>query len=175
MFPAKLPEDKRKLLTTYVTDVLKAVDFKNGIAHTEVKLTPSGPKIVEINPRVPGNYIVDLIERVTGLNLLDIFVNLSLGVKPKLDIRDTGIVSAASLFLVPYREGTIMKIQGVETLKHNIYIKRYHMSECNEFFVKQPIDNACYLGYVITEDQNGYRAREYGEAAINQVALIYDK
>lgn len=175
MFPAEISEDKRELLTTYVTEVLKAVKFENGIAHTEVKLTSSGPVIVEINPRVPGNYIVELIEYVTGLNLLDIFVNLSLGIKPKLEREDTGIVSAASLFIVPVQEGMIMKMQGAESLKDNINIKRYYISECKERFVKKASDNACYLGHVIAVDSSGYCAREYGEIAINKVALIYDK
>lgn len=173
MFPAKLDEDKYKEITQYVKSALKAVKFKNGVAHTEVKLTEAGPLLVEINPRVPGNYIVELIERVTGINLLKIFIGLSLGEKPNLYPSDTGIVSAASLFFVPPHEGTINYIKGVERLKVNSNLLRYHMPECSGHFIKPPIDNTCYLGHVIAKDSEGYSARDYGEQAIKQIEIIY--
>ncbi|ABR48215.1 protein of unknown function DUF201 [Alkaliphilus metalliredigens QYMF] len=175
MFPANMDENKYEEITEYVKSVLDAVGFENGVAHTEVKLTKSGPRIIEINPRVPGNYIVELIEHVTGLNLLRIFVGLSLGEKPELSMTNTGIVSAASLFFIPPREGTISQIKGVESLKDNPNILRYHIPECSDRYVKQPIDNTCYLGHVIAQDTAGYSARQYGEQAIKQIELVYKK
>lgn len=175
MFPAKVPPQVEDDLTGYVKSVLKAVGFENGVAHTEVKLTASGPKVVEINPRVPGNYIVELIDHVTGINLLDVFVGLSLGLDPRIEHKETGVKSAASLFILPSREGTVLEIKGLDKLKINQHLKRYQVLACNSRRVEAPKDNACYLGHVIAEDRVGYKAREYGEIAIEQISLIYDK
>jgi len=101
MFPAKLDPQLVEEVSQFVVRVLQAVGHDHGISHTEVKLTPAGPRIVEINPRPGGNYIAELIERVTGINLLAVQLDLALGRRPELSRRDTGVKSAAIKFLVP--------------------------------------------------------------------------
>ncbi len=44
-----------------------AVGFDTGWTHTEVRLTPDGPKIVEINARIGGDRIPHVAELATGL------------------------------------------------------------------------------------------------------------
>ena len=44
----------------------------------------------EINPRLPGNYIVELVERVTGIDMLRTFVELALGKVPSPEMRGRG-------------------------------------------------------------------------------------
>ena len=90
MFPAKLDEDVKEEIGDYVRNVLLATGYDHGIAHTEIKLTKDGPKVVEINPRTAGNYIVELIEYVTGVNMLKAFVSLALGQQPSVTVSDTG-------------------------------------------------------------------------------------
>ncbi|WP_248925873.1 ATP-grasp domain-containing protein [Paenibacillus hamazuiensis] len=174
MFPAQLNDETRSAVTHFVQDALKAVGFDHGIAHTEVKITPDGPRIVEINPRTAGNYIVELIERVTGINLLETFVDLSLARKPVIEAKDCGITSAAVMFLVPPQGGTIARVRGRETLESDAHIARYKLENCEGKYVARPIDNACYLGHVITEDKKGHNARAYAEEAVGRIVLEFE-
>ncbi len=43
-----------KTCIDYVLNVLSAVGMREGFAHTEVMLTPDGPRLIEVNPRVSG-------------------------------------------------------------------------------------------------------------------------
>lgn len=174
MFPAKLAPAKEDDLKQYVRGVLNAVGYDNGISHTEVKLTPNGPRVVEVNPRTAGNYIVELIERVTEVNLLRAYVDLALGKKPNLDVRDTGYKSAAIKFLVPQQGGTIIRVQGVESLKSDPHIARYHIEDCVGKTIDAPIDNACYLGHIVTQDAVGQNARAYAEDALKRVTVEFN-
>lgn len=171
MFPARLSDETSSAVTAYVVDALKAAGFDHGIAHTEVKLTADGPRIVEINPRTAGNYIVELIHRVTDIDLLRTFVDLSLGRKPELAPKDRGIQSSAVMFLVPSHSGIVSDIHGVETLESDTRIARYKIENCTGKSIATPIDNACYLGYVITEDAEGLNARAYAEEALQRIML----
>lgn len=173
MFPAKLSEAKRTAVTQLVRSALKAVGIDHGIAHTEVKLTAEGPRIVEINPRTAGNYIVELIGRVTGVDMLQSFVELSLGLEPDIKPLDNGVASAAVMFLVPPAGGTIAQIEGVESLAADEHVVRYRIEACSGKTVAAPIDNACYLGHVIAEDEKGLNARQYAEAALGRLKLRY--
>ena len=49
---------------------LDAVGFDFGPAHTEVRLTPAGPVVVEINPRLAGGMIPELVAHALGINLV---------------------------------------------------------------------------------------------------------
>ncbi|SDC89664.1 argininosuccinate lyase [Paenibacillus sp. UNCCL117] len=174
MFPAKLTEETDASVKQFVRSALEAVGFDHGIAHTEVKLTAEGPRIVEINPRTAGNYIVELIGRVTGVDLLQAFVELSLGLKPAITPTETGIASAAVMFLVPPQGGTVAQMAGLEELAANEHVMRYKIEDCAGKSISAPIDNACYLGHVIAEDKEGLNARLFAEKALGCLKLSFE-
>lgn len=174
MFPARIASEQEEEIKQYVLSALKAVGYDNGIAHTEVKLTEHGPRIVEINPRTGGNYIVELVERVTGINLLRAYAALALGREPDLQVKDTGIKSAAVKFIVPERGGKIAAISGLVDLEKNKHVVRSKIEDCVGKTISAPIDNACYLGHVIAVDINGSNAREYAEDAISRLKLTFE-
>ncbi|WEF33706.1 ATP-grasp domain-containing protein [Pseudoduganella chitinolytica] len=173
MFPARLDEDVAAAARALVTAALQAVGFDHGISHTEVKLTPRGPRIVEINPRPGGNYIAELIERVTGIGFLAAQVDLALGRRPDLTPRDTGVRSAAIRFLVPPRAGRLQAMTGQEQAAAAPHVVRASFGAWDGRELPAPVDNACYLGHVIAVDPLGLDARAHADAALAQVRLRY--
>lgn len=173
MFPANLEYEVESELKKFIIKVLEAVGFNHGIAHTEIKITGKGFRVVEINPRTAGNYIVELIQNVTGVNMLNSFVDLSLGIKPKILKQDRGIKSSAIMFFVPQKSGVISRIQGKDTLKDNEHVVRYKIEDCVGKHIDLAIDNASYLGHVITKDRNGFNARRFAEDVINSIEFKF--
>ncbi|HVK55594.1 MAG TPA: ATP-grasp domain-containing protein [Burkholderiales bacterium] len=174
MFPARLTGEQVEGIHALVVQALAAVGHDHGISHTEVKLTPDGPRIVEINPRPGGNYITELIERVTGIDLLTAQIDLALGRRPHLIRLHTGIASAAIKFLTPAQGGDVTALRGVETLDNDLNIARWTMSPVAGARVGAPIDNSCYLGHVVTIDHDGQGARRYAEQALSRIELVFD-
>lgn len=174
MFPAKLEDSVRDNLTELVCNVLAATGYNHGIAHTEVKITKDGARIVEINPRTAGNYIVELIERVTDINLLKAFISLSLGEHPEITPKDCGISSAAIMFIVPKRGGVIKRMGGTDSLESDDNIVRYKVEDCIDKSVDYPIDNTCYLGHIVTQDKESNNARVYAEAACGRIKIEFE-
>lgn len=173
MFPASLDIDQQVAIKDFVLKSLEAVGFDHGIAHTEVKLTKQGPRLVEINPRIGGNYIIELVEIVTGINLLHTLISLSLGEEPQLTVQKTNINSAAIKFLVPKQEGVIKHIQKNSDLDNDQNVVRYFIENAENKYVDKPIDNACYLGYVITKDTSGFEARKCAEERVENIVVLY--
>jgi biotin carboxylase len=173
MFPANLDAQAYSQLCEYVLAVLDALDFEHGIAHTEVKLTAQGPRIIEVNPRTPGNYIVELIEQVTGLNLLELFVKLALQQDSPIVTQQITDRSAAIAFLVAQQAGTIESVQGADQWASKPDLLRWDLQARPGLAVAAPIDNTAYLGYVISRDEQGLGARAIAEAAISAVAVRY--
>jgi argininosuccinate lyase len=173
MFPAELDSATRESICALTRKALEAVQLHHGVSHTEVKLTAQGPRIVEINPRPGGNYIAELIQHVTGIDILGAQIDLALGHGPDLVGRETGITSAAIKFLVPPRGGHVMTVQGIDSLEHNHHLARWSISDLSGVDVPPPIDNACYQGHVVALDCEGFSARRYAEEALAGIRLLY--
>lgn len=172
-FPAALAPADADAATDLVRRALAAVGYSHGMGHVEVKLTPAGPRIVEINPRVGGNYIFELIELVTGLNPLEMLVQLALDQRPSLEPRETGVKSAGVRLLLPPSDGRVAAVHGLETLERDPHVVRWQVHDVAGADIRVPRDNNDYLGHVVCVDRDGLAAGAYAEQAAGRVELRY--
>jgi biotin carboxylase len=112
VFPAPLQADVVSEMEQTVTQALATVGYRDGASHTEIKYTAEGSAIVEINARLAGGMIPELITLVTGLDLLEQQCRVASGQKPCLHADRDGF--AGIQFLVSSVAGTLREIRGVE-------------------------------------------------------------
>ncbi|CAL9334301.1 Carbamoyl-phosphate synthase large chain [Streptomyces sp. enrichment culture] len=168
MFPAALPAAQAEAAEQTALAALKALGLTEGVvAHTEIKLTATGPRVVEVNPRPAGNRITELIRHVTGIDLAAAFVDVSLGRAPDLRRTDTGLRSAAVGFLVPDRAGTLEALDG-SRLRSLPDVLEVQLAEPGRQ-VKAAGSNNEYLGHVMAGDAGGPGARARVEALLDEV------
>jgi biotin carboxylase len=171
MFPAYLEPQVALVTQDLVQRALAAVGFDHGVAHTEVKLTPGGPRIVEINARLGGNYIPDLVRMVTRVDIPQVMVELALGHHPDLTPRTTGVRSAAVRFLLTPEPGQLMRVHGIEALVNDPSVVDWEVKARPGQVVRRPMDNSDYLGRVMVIDREGQNARQRAEIAAARVQL----
>jgi biotin carboxylase len=63
-FPARLDPDVAAEVYRVVAEALALIGYHQGPAHTELKLTRDGPKLIEINPRLPAGNITTMVREV---------------------------------------------------------------------------------------------------------------
>lgn len=171
MHPADLPDEAARRLAGFACEALTAVGYDHGLAHTEVKLTPDGPRIVEINARMGGSFLFELIQLVTGVDLFEVLVDLSLDRAPRATPAPTGIQSAAIHFLLPPRGGRIVDIEGVAAVQADPDIHRLVVDDVIGKTVREPEDNNDFIGHVIAVDRTGRGARRKVEWAHEKLAV----
>lgn len=174
MFPTALPSDTVRELDTFARRVLDAVGHDRGPAHIEVKLTSDGPRLVELNSRLPGNYIVELVRLVTGVDLLRVTLELALGERPKLTLAAGEAKSAAIRFFVPSQSGVLRSTIGVKTLAEDPRVARWQLDAKPGTRVGEPIDNGCYLGHLVAIDRDGAMAGQFAERAARRLEVSYE-
>jgi glutathione synthase/RimK-type ligase-like ATP-grasp enzyme len=76
--PAALDADSRSAVLDLATQAIRALGVQTGCLHTEVKFTPDGPRIIEVNGRVGGG-VPEMLERAAGVSLLDLTLRVALG------------------------------------------------------------------------------------------------
>ncbi|SDP39388.1 Biotin carboxylase [Streptomyces sp. cf386] len=165
MFPAALPLADIDAAEQTALGALKALGLTDGVvAHTEIKLTSAGPRVVEVNPRPAGNRITELVRHVTGIDLAAACVDVALGRAPDLRRTDTGLRSAAIGFLVPERAGTLEALDaGRLADEHGVL--EVQLAEPGKA-VKAAGSNNEYLGHVMAGDPEGPGARDRVEGLL---------
>jgi biotin carboxylase len=99
-----------------VAEFLDAVGLRNGPAHTEVKLTPRGPRIVESHNRIGGDRINELTEVVYGVDMERYALGAGFGVVEPLAASPEARGGAAVRFLTP-RPGRVVEVSGVDAVR----------------------------------------------------------
>ncbi|MEU0784657.1 ATP-grasp domain-containing protein [Streptomyces sp. NPDC006173] len=91
-----------------VTAAHRALGLRTGVTHTELRLTPDGPRIVEVNGRLGGDFIPLLGQLATGIDQVAAAAALALGRTPDLtSIRDR---CAEVRFLYPEHDAVVRSL-----------------------------------------------------------------
>ncbi|MGV9941648.1 ATP-grasp domain-containing protein [Streptomyces sp. NPDC003401] len=158
MFPADLTPADTEAAERTALGAIEALGLTDGVvAHTEIKLTSDGPRVVEVNPRPAGNRITELVRHVTGVDLAAAFVDVALGRAPDLRPADTGVRSAAVGFLVPDRAGTLEALDGAGVRDADGVLEVELAAPGRA--VRAAGSNNEYLGHVMAADTRGPGAR----------------
>lgn len=109
-FPADLPDPDALSAAAAARAAVAALDLEWGAAHTELRLTASGPIIIEVNSRMAGGFIPELIRRARGIDLIRELTRRILGRPPRL--QPSADAHASIRFLVPPRSGRLLAVTG---------------------------------------------------------------
>ncbi|GAA3753208.1 ATP-grasp domain-containing protein [Salinactinospora qingdaonensis] len=92
--------------------VLEAIGMRTGIVHLEFKLTPSGPAVMEIAVRTPGDCLMDLLGLAYGVDWFEMAIRAALGWElpepPKAPVR------FAASYLPSAPAGTVVAVEGLD-------------------------------------------------------------
>ncbi|MFJ5801573.1 hypothetical protein [Streptomyces decoyicus] len=117
IWPSHLPRDEEQEIFDLVTRALEAVGADSGFAHTELKLTPGGPRIIELNGRLSGH--VNMMAREScGLDLVRVGALMALGEEPYLPTFDFGgKVHFQYNNLAPLRPAGLVAVHGADAVR----------------------------------------------------------
>ncbi len=174
MFPADIDDELAKAAAELTVQTLHAFGYRHGVAHTEVKLTPAGPRLVEVNLRPAGNWITELVRRVTGVDLVCVLVEMALGVEPNLSWRETGVASAAIGFVLPVTPGLVVAVGGAERLPSAPEVVQWEFRVPTGVTLTPAQSNNDYLGHVMAVDTRGLGARRRVEALLSELEIEVD-
>jgi biotin carboxylase len=106
-----------EVLTTMAGRTIKALGILDSVVHTEIKLTPDGPKLIEVNGRLGGRPPYVLLE-VSSVNLFQVACAVAAGVPVRFD----GLVECCGvgfrlMLQPPLSARRVVSIDGLESVK----------------------------------------------------------
>lgn len=138
--------------------IVKAFNIKNGPIYFQMLIGKEGIKVNEVACRIGGAYEDELIPLLTGVDILDLVMETSLGRKPKLENlkkyslrNNTKHSSVQLLFVKPGKISTVSDIEEVKKLC-GVVNGKYTLKPGQKI---PEITNATQrIGYIIIEGDN---------------------
>jgi biotin carboxylase len=114
--PASLDEADRESALRIATSAIETLGVSTGCLHTEVKFTPEGPQVIEVNGRVGGG-VPEMLQRAAGIPLLELTLRLALGVPVQIDGPvETKHIGYRFFLQPPDVSATVASITGLDTV-----------------------------------------------------------
>ena len=99
--PADISESVRERAKAVIAKALSALQIRNGAAHAEFKVLPSGEiGIIEIGARMGGDYIGTYLTKLsTGTDYVKMVIDVALGKKPDFSVVQTPVPAKVKFIL----------------------------------------------------------------------------
>lgn len=171
-FPAQLPADRAEQIRDVARAALEAVGLLWGPAHVELRYSATGPKIIEINPRLGGDNISTLIRLASGIDLYQATILAVRG--HAFDLTAQTSEHAAIRFLMPSAQGSVTAADGVEAASAlpGVYEARLTAKVGDRVTLHH--DSRDRLGYVIAVGQTFAEAAQRADNGRNALKVVVD-
>jgi len=114
--PAPLGETAETQVRACAERAVRALGIRDGIVHTELKLTPDGPRVIEVNGRA-GGHVPDLLRRGAGVDVVELAIRIALGQRPDVPELVHDAVTFQYLLVAPQVVGTLRAVDGVDEVR----------------------------------------------------------
>jgi argininosuccinate lyase len=111
-FPAVLPPETAAHIVEVTEATLKEMRLTWGPVHVELRLTEKGAAIIEINPRLAGGFIPEIVRLACGVDLVKATLMLAAGECPRLSVDKRRFASIR--FVAASQNGRVQHIIGVD-------------------------------------------------------------
>jgi biotin carboxylase len=150
-----------------VSDIVQLHGMKFGACHLEIRNANGVWKLIEINPRISGGGMNQLIELGTGINLVEQTIKLLLGEKINIEPKYHQYVYAQ--YTTSDIEGILEKVTGVTKTKElsnilSVYIKPRKGSK-----ISLPLSLGSRYAYIIASGTNKNDAVSNAKNAIKEI------
>ncbi len=131
ILPSGAPEKTQKEILKVAEKAARALGISVGAAKGDIKMTPEGPRVLEMAARLSGGYMSGYTYPLaTGRSIIRDALKIAVGQKPDCPVNPTGRRVAVEKAILP-ANGEIRKITGHEKLME--------MDGVEEIFIKSEV------------------------------------
>lgn len=170
-----MPSQKNPEILKQAVEVMKqgikALGITIGAAKGDIKITSSGPKIVELAARLSGGFMSTYtFPYSTGINLMKAAIEVSFGQKPSESFMPRWNKVSIERSIIP-EPGIIRKIEGIETAENIPGVKNVFLTQEIGDEVVSPTNNVEKAGHLIVLADNHPKAFEIAEQALKAIHI----
>ncbi|HEX6597442.1 MAG TPA: ATP-grasp domain-containing protein [Acidimicrobiales bacterium] len=168
--PADVADDQRHRLIEETARVVTAVDFGTGFIHCEWIVSDGTPYLVECAGRLPGDGIVELIEKAWELEIVRIYTTVMKG-QPVHDVIPGRPRRGAAVWFLDVPAGRVTAVHGVERAQALPGVERVGVKAtvgCDVNELRSSTDRAAF---VLASGDDGAEALRTAQRGIEAITI----
>lgn len=170
--PSQLSSEIINSIKKVACAAAESLGLVNSLGHAELKITPTGPRMIEIGARQGGDGIAEqLIELSTGVSFNEIAIRIAMG--ENFSIPETLEKNASCIRFITSKDGILNNIKGIDKAKNEKYIFEVSINGVIGNKYNDMIDNSGRIGYVISKADSAIHAKEACDKAIEDISISY--
>ena len=169
-FPSVLPRAVQKECVAVAEAALDALGFHFGASHVEVKITADGPVLIEVNPRMGGGGIPEMIELATGVPAVRELLRLHVGGRP--DLVPTVALGAASKSVIADKVGSFHHFNGADLAERHPGFHKFVAFASAGTPIDEAVDDRADLGYALFTGNSPGEAERRASAGVGEITAV---
>lgn len=170
--PSMLSEEIKDDIRPVAIAANKAIGITNGPSHTEIKVTSSGAKIVELGARLGGDCITShLVPLSTGVNMIELCIRIAMGEKP---IIQPLLHKGSAIRYFNHEAGMIKQIIGIEEAEKMPGIQQISVVHGKGQQVHAITSSSERIGFVIAQGEDPEDAITRCENAMDRISIVME-
>jgi biotin carboxylase len=146
-----------------VTDILDLHGLQNGACHLEMRYSQNQWKLIEINPRISGGAMNQMIELGLGINLIEETLKMAIGLEPDFSIKTKKHVFTQ--YVTVNTSGTLLKVSGKRRAMESKGVMDVYVKPKKGTFLRPPTSMGHRYAYVIATGESEEEARQNAKNA----------
>lgn len=161
--PEKIKIEIENILQTIVSEL----KIQNGAMHLEMRYTKSGWKLIEINPRISGGAMNQMIQAAYGFNLVEETLKLYLGEEPDIQPKYRHFVFTK--YIVLKRKGVLLKVTGRNRATQGNGIVEVYIKPKKGTLLVPPLSMGHRYAYIIAKGDTKIEAKKNALRAAKEI------
>jgi biotin carboxylase len=170
--PAALKEHARSTLTGAIEQIMKDIGLSHGTCHLEMRWTEGEWKLIEINPRISGSAINQMILESTGISLVKETLKLYLG--EDLDLTPSKNEYVSAEFITVESQGRLVKVTGKNKAKRIPGVKKVYVKPRKGSVLNPPLSMGDRYAYVLASSSDPLEAKKIAKKAADQIKFYIE-
>ena len=171
VIPADLDDATCSEVQTLVARFLDAVELRDGPAHTEMKLTSRGPRIVESHNRLGGDEIGRMVLEACGVDMVASSLAWAFGKAGAVPATPIPRKAVAIRFFTP-APGRVQRIHGVDEVRANPAVVDVVLQVEPGGRIDEVRSSRDRSGYLIAQAPTSRAALDLCQQLANQVQIV---
>ncbi|MBU0767330.1 ATP-grasp domain-containing protein [Patescibacteria group bacterium] len=172
--PARIDENTAQQIGKLAESALIALGVQDSLSHIEIKVTPQGPKIVEVGSRMGGDDIYHNVKHVWGVDMVEIGLKIALGMR--IDIHPNPPKDCVICrYFIPKHSGIVSSIQQDKLLLKNKDLIHLDLTKDVGDAVLVPPEGFDHAGWVVVRGKTYQQAETLLERIMRGIDINVTK
>ena len=167
---AEVPPHIQKGIEEVLHSIVDVFDIENGTLHLELRLTDNGWKLIEINPRISGGAMNNMLHAAFGFSYVEETLKLFLGEQPNINPRHNKFVFTK--YVIVESKGVLERVIGRTRASKSTGVVDVYVKPRKGTILTPPLSMGHRYAYVIAEGKSLVQAKNNAITAAKEIKFL---